>query len=169
LPQDTVIKSATISKTPTGKYYISVLLEYEIPITPVIPTPKTVLGLDYSSPSLFVDSQANNADYPGFYRQSEIMLKKAQRKLSLRKKGGKNREKQRLKVAKLHEKTANQRKDFLHKLSRQMSEAWDVVAIEDLNMRNMARGLNLAKLPMITVLVCSGLFLPTSLLIWANN
>ena len=145
LPHDTVIKSATISKTPTGKYYISVLLEYEISVTPVIPTPKTVLGLDYSSPSLFVDSQANNADYPRFYRQSEIMLKKAQRKLSLRKKGGKNREKQRLKVAKLHEKTANQRKDFLHKLSKQIAEAWDAVAIEDLNMRSMAQGLNLAK------------------------
>lgn len=145
LPKEAVIKSATISKTPTGKYYISILVEYEACIKPVTPTPETVLGLDYSSKSLLVDSQANNADYPKFYRQAEAKLKKAQRKLSKRQKGSKNREKQRQKVAKLHEKVANQRKDFLHKLSRQIANAYSAIAIEDLNMRGMAQGLNLAK------------------------
>jgi len=145
LPQAAVIKSATISKTPTGKYYISVLVEYEANIEPIIPTPETVLGLDYSSKSLFVDSQANNADYPKFYRKAEEKLKKAQRKLSKRQKGSKNREKQRQKVAKLHEKVANQRKDFLHKLSRQIVNSCSAVVIEDLNMRGMAQSLNLAK------------------------
>lgn len=145
LPQNAVIKSATISKTPTGKYYISTLVEFETDIAPVTPTAETVLGLDYSSKSLFVDSQANNADYPKFYRQAEAKLKKAQRKLSKRQKGSKNREKQRRKVAKLHEKVANQRKDFLHKLSRQIANAYSAVAIEDLNMRGMAQSLNLAK------------------------
>ncbi|WP_220446493.1 RNA-guided endonuclease TnpB family protein [Paenibacillus piri] len=99
LPKEAAIKSATISKTPTGKYYVSVLVEYEANIKSVEPTRETVLGLDYSSPSLFVDSQANPADYPKFYRKAEAKLKKAQRKLSKRKKGSKNREKQRLKVA----------------------------------------------------------------------
>ncbi len=145
LPQEAVIKSATISKTPTGKYYISILVEYESSIEPVTPVLKTVLGLDYSSRSLFVDSQANNADYPKFYRKAEEKLKKAQRKLSKRQKGGKNRDKQRRKVAKLHEKVANQRKDFLHKLSRQITDACTAVAIEDINMRGMAQSLNLAK------------------------
>lgn len=145
LPQQSVIKSATISKTPTGKYYISILVEYEVDIKPVTPTPETVLGFDYSSKALFVDSQANDADYPKFYRQAEIKLKKAQRKLSKRHKGSKNREKQRRKVAKLHEKVANQRKDFLHKLSRQIANTYSAIAIEDLNMRGMAQGLNLAK------------------------
>ena len=145
LPQDAVIKSATISKTPTGEYYISVLVEYAADIEPVILTSETVLGLDYSSKSLFVDSQANNADYPRFYRQTEAKLKKAQRKLSKRQKGSKNRDKQRRKVAKLHEKVANQRKDFLHKLSRQIANAYSAIAIEDLNMRGMAQSLNLAK------------------------
>lgn len=145
LPQKAAIKSATISKTPTGNYYISVLVEYEADIEPIKPTLETVLGLDYSSKSLFVDSQANNADYPKFYRQAEAKLKKAQRKLSKRQKGSKNREKQRRKVAKLHEKVANQRKDFLHKLSRQITNAYSAIAIEDLNMRGMAQGLNLAK------------------------
>ena len=133
------------SKTPTGKYYVSVLVEYEAHIKPVAPTTETVFGLDYSSKSLFVDSQGNHADYPKFYRQAEAKLKRAQRKLSKRKKGSQNREKQRLKVAKLHEKVANQRKDFLHKLSRQIANAHTAVAIEDLNMRGMAQGLRLAK------------------------
>lgn len=145
LPQTAAIKSATISKTPTGKYHISILVEYEADVKPVIPTPETVLGLDYSSKSLFVDNQANSADYPKFYRKAEEKLKKAQRKLSKRQKGSKNRDKQRRKVAKLHEKVANQRKDFLHNLSRQIANAYSVVAIEDLNMRGMAQCLNLAK------------------------
>jgi putative transposase len=145
LPKEAVIKSATISKTPTGKYYISVLVEFEADIKPVTPTTETILGLDYSSKTLFVDSQANNADYPKFYRQAEAKLKKAQRKLSKRQKGSKNRDKQRRKVAKLHEKVANQRKDFLHKLSRQIADDYSAIAIEDLNMRGMAQCLNLAK------------------------
>ena len=145
LPKEAVIKSATISKTPTGKYYISVLVEFEADIKPVTPTTETVLGLDYSSKTLFVDSQANNADYPKFYRQAEAKLKKAQRKLSKRQKGSKNRDKQRRKVAKLHEKVANQRNDFLHKLSKQIANDYSAIAIEDLNMRGMAQCLNLAK------------------------
>lgn len=145
MPKEAVIKSATISKTPTGKYYIAILIEYESDIDVVTPTPETVLGLDYSSKTLFVDSQENNANYPKFYRLAEAKLKKAQRKLSKRQKGSKNRDKQRRKAAKLHEKVANQRKDFLHKLSKQITNAYSAVAIEDLNMRGMAQSLNLAK------------------------
>ena len=145
LPKEAAIKSATISRTPAGKYFIAVLAEYEARIEPVSPIAETVLGLDYSSKSLYIDSKANNADYPRFYRQSEKKLQIAQRKLSKRLKGGKNREKQRRKVAKLHEKVSNQRKDFLHKLSRQIANAYSAIAVEDLNMRNMAQGLKLAK------------------------
>jgi putative transposase len=145
LPQDVVIKSATVSQTPTGKYYIAILVEFGADIKPITPTLETTLGLDYSSKSLYIDSEANSADYPQFYRKAEAKLKKAQRKLSKRKKGSNNRDKQRRKVAKLHEKVANQRKDFLHKLSRQITNAHDAVAIEDLNMRGMAQCLNLAK------------------------
>lgn len=102
-------------------------------------------GLDYSSKELYIGSESNKPDYPGFYRLPENKLKKARRKLSKRKKWGKNRKKQRLIVAKLHEKVANQRKDFLHKLFRQIANACDAVAIEELNMRGMAQGLHLAK------------------------
>lgn len=145
IPEGMEIKSATISQTPTGKYYISILVEYEQKIDPILPTTETVLGLDYSSQTLYIDNKANTADYPKFYRKAEAKLKKEQRKLSKRKKGSKNREKQRQKVAKLHEKVANQRKDFLHKRSRQIANAYDAVVIEDLNMRAMAQGLHLAK------------------------
>lgn len=145
LPENAIIKSATLSQTPTGKYYISILLEFEEDIKQVVPTQETTVGIDYSSKTLYVDSQANSANYPQFYRKSEAKLKKEQRKLSKRKKGGKNREKQRRKVAKLHEKVANQRKDFLHKVSRQIINAYNAVVIEDLNMRGIAQGLNLAK------------------------
>jgi len=145
IPENTIIKSATISETATGEYYISILVEYEEKIQLITPKAEKVLGLDYSSKSLYIDSEGNSPDYPKFYRQAEKKLKKAQRKLSGRKKGGENRKKQRMKVARLHEKVANQRKDFLHKLSRQIANANDAVAIEDLNMRGMAQGLHLAK------------------------
>ena len=145
LPLNSIIKSATISQTPTGKYYIAILVEVEAKIESITPTVESTLGLDYSSKSLVVDSEACSADYPRFYRKAEAKLKKEQRKLSKRLKDGKNRAKQRQKVAKLHEKVANQRKDFLHKLSRQIANAYTAVAIEDLNMRAMAQGLNLAK------------------------
>lgn len=145
MPADAVIKSATISLTRTGKYYISVLVEYEKEIEPITPKKEKILGLDYSSGMLYMDSQGNSPEYPGYYRQAEERLKKAQRKLSKRMEGGKNRGKQRQKVARLHEKVANQRKDFLHKASRQIANAYDAVAVEDLNMRSIAQGLHLAK------------------------
>ena len=109
-----VIKSATISETAAGRFYISILVEYENDIKPVTPKAEKVLGLDYSSKALYVDSEMNTPDYPKFYRQAEEKLKKEQRKLSGRKKGGRNREKQRLKVARLHERTATSTKHCCH-------------------------------------------------------
>lgn len=145
IPDGMRIKSATISQAPSGKYYISILVEYENGTDRIIPKAGKVVGLDYSSPSLYMDSEGNTAAYPGYYRESEEKLKKAQKKLSGRKKGGKNREKQRQKVAKLHEKAANQRNNFLHKASRQIANASDAVAVEDLNLRAMAECLHLGK------------------------
>ena len=145
IPEDVEIKSATISQTPTGKYYISILTEYEKEIKTITPKPESIIGLDYSSGNLYIDNEGNSAAYPRYYRRTEEKLKRAQRKLSGRKKGGRNREKQRKRVAGLHEKVANQRKDFLHKASRQITNAYEAVAVEDLNMRGMAQGLHLGK------------------------
>ena len=94
---------------------------------------------------LYKDSNGNEPAYPRYYRQSEQKLKKEQRKLSHMQKGSKNREKQRIKVAILHEKVANQRKDFLHKLSRKLANVWDCICIENLNMQEMAQALHFGK------------------------
>ena len=94
---------------------------------------------------LYKDSNGNEPAYPRYYRRAEKKLKREQRKLSHMKKGSHNRNKQRIKVAKLNEKVANQRKDFLHKQSRQIANAYDCVCIESLNMKAMARSLRFGK------------------------
>lgn len=143
IPNDYKLKSVTISKTPTGKYYASILFEYECDVKQV--EPKTFVGLDFSMQELFVTSDNAKAEYPRYYRQSLHKLVKEQRKLSKMTKSSNNYCKQRFKVAKIHEKVANQRKDFLHKLSRQITNAYDVVCIEDLNMKGMSQSLHFGK------------------------
>lgn len=139
IPSHHTIKSCTITKTKTEKYFISILTEYEH--QPVEKEISKVIGLDFSMNSLYVDSEGKRANYPRFYRQALDKLAKAQRILSRRKKGSNRWHKQRLKVARLHEKIANQRKDFLHKLSRQLADQYDGVVIENLNMQGMAQAL----------------------------
>lgn len=144
IPADYKLKSCTISKTKSGKYYISILTEYDKEIKPV-PIEK-VVGLDFAMNGLYVESeQGEKANYPRFYRQSLDKLAKEQRILSRRKKGSLRWEKQRLKVAKLQEKTANQRKNFLHHRSKDLASTFDAVVIEDLNMKGMSQGLRFGK------------------------
>ncbi len=93
------IKSCTISLMPSGKYFVSILTEYEWEHpTPILDESKA-LGLDYSSPHFYVDSQGNEAGYPRFYRQGEERLAKEQCKLSRMKLGSSNYKKQKIKVA----------------------------------------------------------------------
>ena len=94
---------------------------------------------------LYKDSNGNEPCYPKYYRKAEKRLKREQRKLSLMEKGSSNRNKQRIKVARLHEKVANQRKDFLHKQSRQIANAYDCVCIENLDMKAMSQCLKFGK------------------------
>ena len=143
IPEDYTLKSVTISQTTTGKYFASLLYHYELQINLV--DPKVFLGLDYSMKELFVTSEGLPSEYPRFYHQSLENLKKEQRKLSKCQKGSQNQNKQRIKVARLHEKVRNQRKDFLHKLSRQISNVADCVCIEDLNMKGLSQALHFGK------------------------
>ncbi len=143
VPNEYKLKSVTVSQTPSGKYYASVLFEYES--NNEEKELHSFLGLDYSMHELYKDSNGNEPQYPRYYRRSEKKLKKEQRKLSLMQKGSKNRDKQRIKVAKLHERVSNQRKDFLHKQSRQITNAYDCVCIEDLDMKAMSQALNFGK------------------------
>jgi len=145
MPSNQIIKSCSISKSPTGKYFVSILVEFLQDVQPISPTMENVLGLDFDMKNLYTDSQCVRADYPRFYRKALEKLAKEQRKLAKCSKGSNNRRKQKIKVAKVHEKVANCRKDFLHKKSREMANSYDAVVIEDLNMKAMSQCLNFGK------------------------
>lgn len=137
------LKSVTVRQLPSEKYYVSILFEYENQVQKI--EPQTFLGLDFSMHELYKDSNGNGARYPRYYRQAEKKLAREQRKLSKMQKGSNNRNKQRIKVAILHEKVANQREDFLHKQSWQIANAYDYICIENLNMEAMSQGLHFGK------------------------
>lgn len=130
------IKTVTVSKTPTGKYFVSVLVEYENQVLEIIP--KSFVGLDFAMHGLYVDSDGNNAGYPNYLRKSERKLARACRKFSRTKKDSKNHEKLRLKLCCLYERIANQRRDFLHKKTFHIAEKYDCIAIEDISVKAMA-------------------------------
>ena len=143
IPDNWKLKSVTISQSASGKYYASILFEYENQVQEQ--ELHDFLGLDFSMHELYKDSNGNEPSYPRYYRQAEKKLQKEQRKLSLMTNGSANYEKQRVRVAVLHEKIANQRKDFLHKLSRKLASRWDCICIETLNMQAMAQALHFGK------------------------
>lgn len=145
IPDNYKIKSATIELKPSGKYYISILTEYESQIPQIELNINKSLGLDYSSHDFYADSEGNFANYPKYYRQMQSKLAKEQRKLSRKKLDSNNRNKQRIRIAKIYEKIANMRGDFQHKLSKELSNKYDYIFIEDLNMQNMSRSLRLGK------------------------
>ena len=145
IPEGQKIKSATITKTPSGKYYAAILVEYEQEIPYVELDKNKALGLDYASHSFYVDSQGREADYPKFYRNAQKILAREQRKLSLMKYGSNNYLKQKIRVARFQEHISNQRTDWIHKLSTRLANEYDYICVEDINMQNMAQSLKLGK------------------------
>ncbi|WP_416150133.1 RNA-guided endonuclease TnpB family protein [Salipaludibacillus sp. HK11] len=144
IPFEQTIKSCTITITASGKYYISILTEYEKEIQ--IKDIETVVGLDFAMNGLFVDSETGKkANYPRFYRQMLDTLASEQRKLSRKKKGSSNWTKQRIRVAKIQEKIANQRMNFLHHKSKELVSNFDAIIIEDLDMKGMSQALKFGK------------------------
>ena len=146
VPTDYILKSVNVSMTPSGKYFASILFDYEAEIATVKPV--NAIGLDFSMTELFVSSEDDiqaNAQFLRHYRKSLDKLAKEQRILSRRQKGSNRYHKQRIKVARLHEHIANQRADYLHKLSRQIANAYDLVCVEDLNMKAMSQALSFGK------------------------
>ena len=139
-----LIKSATVSQESDGKYYISVLFEFEDAINHYVADKTNAIGLDYASDGLYVDSNGNLGTNHKFYRESHDKLAKVQRKLS-RMQGSKKHEgksnnyiKQLRKVNKIHRHIANQRLDNLHKISTEIANQYDVVCVESLNMKSMS-------------------------------
>lgn len=141
-----IIKSATISKTPTGKYFVSILCETNEKIPIKVPIKeKTSIGIDLGIKTFAVLSDGTEYDNPKFLKASLARLKVLQRRLSKKAKGSNNRRKAKLKVAKLHEIISNQRKDFLHKVSNEITNRFDTICIEDLNVKGMVKNHCLAQ------------------------
>ena len=138
------LKSATVSCSSDGKYYVSVLFEYENSASTYVVDENNAIGMDYASDGLYVDDKGNMGTNHKFYRESHKKLAKEQRRLS-RKKGSRKGEdkshnylKQQCKVNRIYTHIANQRKDNLHKISTEIANQYDIVCVESLNMRNMS-------------------------------
>lgn len=141
------LKSVTVCREKDGKWYCSITFEY--PKTESIyPKPSENIkhiGLDMSATHLYVDSDGKLAGFEKPYMKLQTKLAREQRKLSLKPKDSKNREKQRQVVAKLHAKIKHQRMDSLHKISEQLTREYDLISIEDLNMSALKQTLRLGK------------------------
>ena len=138
-----IIKSVTVSKTPTEKYFVSVLVDCEE--QEKLPKSENEIGIDLGIKEFAITSDGEMIENPKYLRKSEQKLRKLQKDLSRCQKGSKNREKCRVKVAKQHEKIANQRKDFLHKLSKRIICENQTVVMESLKVKNMISNHRLAK------------------------
>jgi len=136
------ILSATIRRNPSGKYFVSLVCE--VGIQPLPPSPNAV-GIDLGLKDYVTLSNGQKVGNPKYLRKYEKRLAQLQRVLSRRQKGGKNREKSRVRVARLHEKIANTRNDFLHKQSTRLVHENQVICLEDLCVKNMVKNSKLAK------------------------
>ena len=135
------IRQATISRTPTGKYFVSILCETGETIKPKATIKEnTTVGIDLGIKKYLVASDGKEFDNPKFLRKAQRKLKYVQRKYS-KHKGKRTKHK----LAILHEKVANQRKDFLHKTSSELIKNHESIAIEDLAVSNMVKNHNLAQ------------------------
>lgn len=143
LPPGAKICQATVIRD-HGQYYVSITYKTDETILPHPINEDNVVGLDYKSDGLYVDSDGNRCDMPHWYRLSEAAITKEQRKLSKKygaRKGEKpsgNFKRQQKRLFKKTRHAANQRKDFLHKTSTAIAKQYDAVCVEDLNMKAMS-------------------------------
>ena len=133
------IRSATFSKTPTGKYYVSVLVETNIPIPIKKPiTESTAIGIDLGLKDFIITSDGIKVNNPRYLRASIERLNILQRRMKNKKKGSNNSKKAYKRIAVVYERIAFQRKDFLHKLSSELVKNHDTLCMEDLNIKGMS-------------------------------
>lgn len=142
-PIEGQMKSVTISKTPSGKYFASILCKVEKSVKPKKKGNK--IGIDLGLKSFLVTSSGEIVDSPKYLRKSEDKLAHLQQLLSRKVKGSNRRNKARIKVARIHEKIVNQRTDFLHKLSHQLVSENQAIFAEDLHVKGMLANHCLAK------------------------
>ena len=133
------IKSATISQNPSGRYYVSILVDEEIK---ELPKSSKEIGIDLGLSEFLVESNGNKIANPKNLIKNERKLAKLQRQLSKKQKGSKNRNKMRVKVARLHEKIRETRKDLLHKLSSQIINENQVIVCGMIKNHNLAKAIS---------------------------
>ena len=162
LPSNAIIGNVTISMDAENKYYASVEYSYQCEMDDtlrkaalshdetIIPRLR-FLGLDYSQPDFYVDSEGRTANYPHYYKKSEMKLARMQRRLSHMQGGQKDAEdsknyaRQRERIKRLHVKIKNQRKDFVCKEAKKLADQYDVIVVEDIDLRGMGSALKLGK------------------------
>lgn len=142
MPVTGKINNATIEQVPSGKYFCVLNVEVE---QPMYENAGCIVGLDVGIKEFYSDSNGNTVDNPKYFNKAMRKLVKEQRKLSRMTKFSNNWNKQRVIVARLHEKITNQRNDFLHKESTRLLRENQIICIEDLNVKGMVRNHKLAK------------------------
>ena len=136
------IQSITLIKSSSEKYYLSICIDYNI-----IQKEKldTIIGLDLGIKDFIVDSNGNRYENKHFYKNQENKLKKLNKQLSKKQKGSNNRNKVRIKLAKVYEKIKNQRQNYLHQITSKLVNENQIICIEDLNVKGMLQNHKLAK------------------------
>jgi len=142
LPDGYTPSSVTVSKDASGRYFVSILVEEAIATLPMI---DKMVGIDLGLKSFLITSDSEMVDNPKYYAKAEKKLVKLQRRHAKKKKGSKNRDKARKKVAKHHARIADMRRDFQHKLSTKLIRENQTICVETLTVKNMVKNHNLAK------------------------
>ena len=137
-----VVSNVTISKDKAGRYFASLLSTEEVELLPVA---KSVIGIDLGLKDAIITSEGQIVSNPKFYHKAEVSLAKAQRLLSRKQNGSKNREKARIKVARVHARIADSRNDWAHKLTTKLMFENQMVSAESLNVKGMVKNHCLAK------------------------
>lgn len=140
-PIEGKIKSITIKRTPTNKWYAC--FNCSIPLK-LLPKSTEIVGIDVGIKSFIVDSNGNKTGNPKFLKSALRVLRTKQRKLSRAKIGSNRRKKTKLQLSKLHEKITNQRNDFLHKVATKYVKEYGVIKVENLRINNMSQNHKLA-------------------------
>lgn len=135
--------SATISRSPSGKYFASICCK-EVQIEEFDKT-GSVVGIDLGIKDFAITSDGEKVANPKYLAKSTKKLKRLQRQMSKKQKGSNNRNKSRIKLARQFEKVSNQRNDFLHKLSTEFVKNHDIICVEDLKVKNMVKNHKLAR------------------------
>ena len=142
LPEGCKPSSVTIIKDSANRYFVSILVADDIKPLPMV---KKMVGLDLGITSMVALSSGESVGNPRYFAKDEKRLAKAQRRLAKKKKGSKNRNKARLKVAKIHARIADRRRDYQHKLSTRIAHENQVICVESLAVKNMVKNHSLAK------------------------